>query len=60
MVRALLEDCALVQQAKVNCAKQFADSPNVDDAVTGLVADNQGAQEKMSDYLFTNAPGRSC
>ncbi len=30
-----------------------------DDAVTGAVADNQGAHEKMSDYFFTNAPGRT-
>lgn len=24
-----------------------------------ILADNQGAHEKMSDYFFTNAPGRS-
>jgi hypothetical protein len=42
-----------------NSAKQFVESPDFDDAVTGAVADNQGAHEKMSDYFFTNAPGRS-
>ena len=59
LLRTLLEDHALVQQAKVNSAKQFVESPDFDDAVTGAVADNQGAHEKMSDYFFTNAPGRT-
>ncbi len=59
LLRTLLDDQALVQQAKVNSAKQFVESPDFDDAVTGAVADNQGAHEKMSDYFFTNAPGRS-
>jgi type I restriction enzyme, R subunit len=27
--------------------------------VTSAAAYNQGAHEKMSDYFFTNAPGRS-
>ncbi|MEU8381617.1 type I restriction endonuclease [Streptosporangium sp. NPDC048865] len=55
----LLADEALVQQARVNTSKQFAESPDFDDAVTGAVADNQGAHNKMADYFFTNAPGRS-
>lgn len=59
LLRTLLDDHALVQQAKVNSAKQFIESPDFDDAVTGAVADNQGAHEKMSDYFFTNAPGRT-
>ncbi len=59
LLRTLLEDHALVQQAKVNSAKQFVESPDFDDAVTGAVVDNQGAHEKMSDYFFTNAPGRT-
>ncbi len=59
LLRTLLDDQALVQQAKVNSTKQFVESPDFDDAVTGAVADNQGAHEKMSDYFFTNAPGRS-
>ena len=58
LLRTLLDDSALVQQAKVNSTKQFVESPDFDDAVTGAVADNQGAHEKMSDYFFTNAPGR--
>jgi type I restriction enzyme R subunit len=33
----------------------FVESPDFDDAVTGAVADYQGAHEKF----FTNAPGRS-
>ncbi len=59
LLRTLLDDTALVQQAKVNTAKQFTESPDFDYAVTSAVADNQGAHEKMSDYFFTNAPGRS-
>ena len=59
LLRTLLDDHALVQQAKVNSAKQFVESPDFDDAVTGAVADHQGAHEKMSDYFFTNAPGRT-
>jgi type I restriction enzyme R subunit len=59
LLRTLLDDHALVQQAKVNTAKQFIESPDFDDAVTGAVADNQGAHQKMSDYFFTNAPGRT-
>ena len=59
LLRTLLDDHALVQQAKVNTAKQFIESPDFDDAVTGAVADNQGTHQKMSDYFFTNAPGRT-
>lgn len=59
LLRTLLDDHALVQQASANLAKQFVESPDFDDAVTGAVADNHGAHEKMSDYFFTNAPGRS-
>lgn len=59
LLRSLLDDGALVQQAKVNSVKQFIESPDFDEAVTGAVSDNQGAHEKMSDYFFTNAPGRS-
>lgn len=59
LLRTLLDDQALVQQARVNTAKQFSESPDFDDAVTGAVADNHGAHEKMSDYFFTNAPGRT-
>ena len=59
LLRTLLDDAALVQQAKVNTPTQFVESPDFDDAVTGAVADNQGAHQKMSDYFFTNAPGRT-
>ncbi|MGX1755852.1 type I restriction endonuclease subunit R [Streptomyces lydicus] len=55
----LLEDEDLVQQAKVNTPSQFAESPDFDDAVTGAVADNQGAHNKMSDYFFTSTSGRT-
>jgi type I restriction enzyme R subunit len=59
LLGSLLEDQGLVQQAKVNSPTQFAESPDFDDAVTGAVADNQGAHNKMSDYFFTSTPGRT-
>ncbi|AXT86260.1 restriction endonuclease subunit R [Aeromicrobium sp. A1-2] len=58
LLRTLLDDEGLVQQAKVNTAQQFADSPDFDDAVVDAVADNQGSHNKMADYFFTNGPGR--
>ncbi|MGO3327656.1 type I restriction enzyme subunit R domain-containing protein [Gordonia sp. (in: high G+C Gram-positive bacteria)] len=59
LLHTLLADHELVQQAKVNSAKQFTESPDFDFAVTGAVADNQGAHAKMSDYFFSNTPGRA-
>lgn len=59
LMRTLLEDEGLVQQARVNTAKQFVESPDFDDAVVGAVTDNQGSHNKMADYFFTNAPGRA-
>ena len=58
LLQTLLADNDLVQQAKVNTAKQFTESPDFEFAVTGAVADNQGAHQKMSDYFFSDAPGR--
>jgi type I restriction enzyme, R subunit len=61
-VRALLdrmlENDSLVQQARVNTVTQFAESPDFDEAVVDAIADNQGAQNKIADYIFANAPGR--
>jgi type I restriction enzyme R subunit len=61
-VRALfdrmLENEGLVQQAKINSVKQFAESPDFDEAVVDAVADNQGAHNKIADYFFSGAPGR--
>lgn len=59
LLRTLLDDSDLVQQAKVNSAKQFVESPDFEDAVEGAVTDNQGAHQKMSDYFYSNAPGRA-
>lgn len=59
LLRTLLDDPDLVQQAKVNTAKQFTESPDFEFAVTGAVADNQGAHAKMSDFFFSNTPGRT-
>jgi type I restriction enzyme R subunit len=59
LLRTLMDDASLVQQARVNSPKQFAESPDFDDAVVGAVADNQGSHNKMADYFFSNAPGRA-
>ncbi|MFM9377286.1 type I restriction endonuclease subunit R [Gordonia sp. VNK21] len=59
LLQTLLADHDLVQQARVNSAKQFTESPDFEFAVTGAVADNQGAHSKMSDYFFSNTPGRA-
>ncbi|SED42351.1 type I restriction endonuclease subunit R [Streptomyces sp. 2314.4] len=59
LLGTLLEDEDLVRQVKVNTPSQFAESPDFDDAVTGAVADNQGAHNKMSDYFFTSTSGRT-
>ncbi|GAC58497.1 type I restriction enzyme R protein [Gordonia hirsuta DSM 44140 = NBRC 16056] len=58
LLDTLLADAELVQQARVNTTKQFTESPDFEFAVTGAVADNQGAHSKMSDYFFSNTPGR--
>ncbi len=62
-VRALmdrmLEDEGLVQQARVNSIKQFAESPDFDEAVVDAITDNQGAHGKIADYFFSSAPGRA-
>lgn len=58
LVRTLLEDDSLVQQARVNSPKQFSDSPDFGDAVVDAVADNQGVHNKIADYFFSDAPGR--
>ncbi len=59
LLETLLSDDALVQQAAVNTRTQFAESPDFDDALSGAVADNQGAHNKMADYFFTNSTGRA-
>jgi type I restriction enzyme, R subunit len=59
LLRTLLEDDSLVQQARVNTQKQFTESPDFDDAVKGAVADNQGTHNKMAEYFYTNAPDRN-
>jgi len=58
LIDRMLENGGLVQQAKVNSVKQFAESPDFDEAVVDAVADNQGAHNKIADYFFSGAPGR--
>lgn len=59
LVDRMLEDEALVQQAKVNSIKQFAESPDFDEAVVDAVADNQEAHGKIADYFFSQEAGRA-
>ena len=59
LVDRMLEDDALVQQAKVNSIKQFAESPDFDEAVVDAVADNQEAHGKIADYFFSQEAGRA-
>lgn len=58
LIDRMLENEGLVQQAKVNSVKQFAESPDFDEAVVDAVSDNQGAHNKIADYFFSGAPGR--
>lgn len=55
----MLENKDLVQQARVNSVKQFAESLDFDEAVVDAVTDNQGANQKIADYFWSDAPGRS-
>jgi len=56
LLRTLLADEGLIQQAKANTAKQFAESPDLRDSVLAAVADNQGAHNKRADYFFSDGP----
>lgn len=58
LIERMMEDEALVQQAKVNTAKQFSESPDFDEAVVDAVSDNQGAHNKIAEYFYSGAPGR--
>jgi len=58
LIDRMLENEGLVQQAKVNSVKQFAESPDFDEAVVDSVADNQGAHNKIADYFWSDSPGR--
>jgi type I restriction enzyme R subunit len=58
LIDRMLENEPLVQQARVNTVKQFAESPDFDEAVVDAVSDNQGAHKRIADYIFADAPGR--
>jgi type I restriction enzyme R subunit len=57
LLRTLLSDQALLQQAKANTPKQFAESPDLRDSVLAAIADNQGAHNKRADYFYGEGPG---
>ncbi len=56
LLRRLLESPELVNQAKVNKKKQFMESKDFQEAVIDAVADNQNANNTMSDYFFGDGP----
>lgn len=58
LIDRMLENEALVQQAKVNTVKQFAESPDFDEAMVDAVTENQGVHNKIADYFWSDAPGR--
>ncbi|MFN8106662.1 MAG: type I restriction endonuclease [Nocardioidaceae bacterium] len=58
LIDRMLENEGLVQQARVNSVKQFAESPDFDEAVVDAVADNQTAHKVIADYFWSDAPGR--
>ncbi|MFT4186979.1 MAG: hypothetical protein QM621_00180 [Aeromicrobium sp.] len=59
LIDRMLEDDALVQQARVNSARQFAESPDFDEAVVDAVTDNHDAHAKIADFFWSDAPGRA-
>ncbi len=58
LIDRMLENEGLVQQARVNSVKQFAESPDFDEAVVDAVSDNQSAHKVIADYFWSDAPGR--
>lgn len=58
LIDRMMENEGLVQQARVNSVKQFAESPDFDEAVVDAVADNQSAHKVIADYFWSDAPGR--
>lgn len=57
LLRTLLAQSTLVQQAKVNTKRQFLESPHLSEGFLDAVADNQGANSKMPDMFFTARAG---
>ena len=58
LIDRMMENEGLIQQARVNSVKQFAESPDFDEAVVDAVSDNQGAHNQIADYFFSGAAGR--
>ena len=58
LIDRMLENQGLVQQAKVNSVKQFAESRDLDEAVVDAVVDNRGAHNRIADFFWSDSPGR--
>ncbi|MDP3967206.1 MAG: type I restriction endonuclease [Nocardioides sp.] len=54
LVTVLMDDATIRAQAGANTKKQFVESPDLSDAVTGAVLGNQTSHHKMADYFFTD------
>lgn len=54
LVTVLMDDDTVRSQAGANTRKQFVESPDLSEAVTNAVADNQTSHNKMADYFFTD------
>lgn len=56
LLRTLLDDEKLVQQAAANSPHQFLESPDLTDAIQTAVAGNQDAHNTMANYFFADGP----
>lgn len=55
-IKVMLENPTLVTQAATNSLNQFAESPDLKTELLASVADNAGAQQKMTDFFFSDNP----
>ena len=58
LMRTLMADEAIVQQAQINSPAQFLESPDFDDAVKGAVLSNQDSHNTLAEFFFSSVPGR--
>lgn len=59
LLATLLDNLTLVQQAQANTQSQFAESPDLVNAVLDAVADNQDAHNKMADVFYSDSKERN-
>jgi type I restriction enzyme R subunit len=54
IVTVLMDDETVATQATANSTKQFVESPDLADAVTGAVLGNRESHSKMADIFFAD------